>query len=196
MEKKKITEANAVAAVMDSVFQQVDDRWADLWLPTERALREAGVKLEKSEFIKFNFSLAAIAVNFRASFDLFQPRQAERLFTILQQMLQKQLGDGPAFVAVQRAIAKYIEAYNNGILKIRNPLLDVAMLLYYKIGLENTEQKVVDETYYAPEPGMVDLLTRSLTMFLGKWEILVERYIVVAPTTEAAFDDEPMPGAD
>ncbi len=193
MEKKKITEVNAVAAVMDSVFQQVDERWPQIWMPTEQALREAGVKLEKSEFIKFTFSLAVIAINFRACFDLFYPPQAERLFTILQQLLQKQLGEGPKFVAVRNAIIKYIEAYNNGVLKIRNPVLDVAMLLYYKIGLENTEQKLVDETYFMPEPDMVDLLTRSLTMFLGKWDLLVERYELVHVTAETPFDDEPQP---
>ncbi|HEX2899806.1 MAG TPA: hypothetical protein VHS96_08820 [Bacteroidia bacterium] len=191
MEKKKITELNAVAAVMDSIFQQVDERWGVIWLPAEQALRESGVKLEKSEFIKFNFSLAAIAINFRSAFDLFQPAQAERLFTAMQQMLKQQLGDGPAFVAVRNAVVKFIEAYNNGVLKIRNPVLDVAMLLYYKIGLQNTAQKVVDETYYVPEPEMVDLLTRSLTMFLGKWDMLLERFEVVAQQTEAAFEDGP-----
>lgn len=190
MEKKKITEINAVAAVMDNIFQQVDERWPQLWLPTEQALREAGVKLEKADFIKFNFSLAAIAINFRASFDLFPPQQAERLFTILQQLLKDQFGEGQAFAAVRNAMLKYIEAYNNGILKIRNPVLDVAMLLYYKIGLQNTEQKVVDETYYMPEPGMVDLLTNALTLFLGKWDILLERFIIVEVATEAPFDDE------
>ncbi|MBP6721978.1 MAG: hypothetical protein KA239_06640 [Bacteroidia bacterium] len=190
MEKKKITELNAVAAVMDSIFQQVDERWGVIWLPAEQALRESGVKLEKSDFIRFNFSLAAIAINFRSAFDLFPPAQAERLFTILQQLLKDQFGEGQAFVAVRNAVIKYIEAYNNGVLKIRNPVLDVSMLLYYKIGLQNTAQKVVDETYYVPEPEMVDLLTRSLTMFLGKWDILLERFEVVNPAREAAFEEE------
>ena len=190
MEKKKITELNAVAAVMDSIFQQVDERWGVIWLPAEQALRESGVKLEKSEFIKFNFSLAVLATNFRTAFDLFPAAQAERLFTILQQLLRDQFGEGQAFVAIRNALLKYIEAYNNGILKIRNPVLDVSMLLYYKIGLQNTAQKVVDETYYVPEPEMVDLLTRSLTMFLGKWDILLERFEVVNPAREAAFEEE------
>lgn len=190
MEKKKITEVNAVAAVMDAIFQQVDERWGQLWLPAEQALRESGVKLEKSEFIKFNFSLAAIAINFRSAFELFPHQQAERLFTVMQQLLQKQLGDGAGYVAVRNAVVKYIDAYNNGILKIHNPVIDVAMLLYYKIGLQNTAQKVVDETYYVPEPQMVDLLTRSLTMFLGKWDMLLERFEVV--TESAAHEDSAM----
>lgn len=193
MEKKKITEINAVAAVMDSVFHQVDERWEQIWLPTEQALLSAGVKLEKSEFIKFTFSLAAIAINFRSCFDIFHPQQAERFFTILQKLLKDQLGEGPQFVAVRNAIVKYIDAYNNGVLKIHNPVTDVAMLLYYKIGLQNTEQKVVDETYYVPEPQMVDLLTRALTMFLGKWDILLEKYIIVTSATEAPEDNQIAP---
>ncbi len=194
MEKKKITEINAVAAVMDSIFQQVDERWGKIWLPTEEALRASGVKIEKSDFIKFNFSLAVLAVNFRTCFEVFHPQQAERFFTILQQLLKDQFGDGPAFTAVRSAIVKYMDAYNNGVLKIRNPLVDVAMLLYYKIGLVNTAQKVVDETYYIPEPQMVDLLTNALTMFLGKWEMLVERYEIVTSATEAPFDNRQQPG--
>lgn len=193
MEKKKISEINAVAAVLDGIFQQVDERWGHIWLPTEEALREAGVKLGKSEFIKFNFSLAAIAINFRAAFDIFHREQAERLFTVMQQLLQKQLGEGAGYLAVRNAIMKYIEAYNNGILKIRNPVLDVAMLLYYKIGLENTAQSVVDETYYVPEPQMIDLLTKGLTLFLGKWEILLERFVIVSPSTIAPEDNDAQP---
>jgi hypothetical protein len=193
MEKKKITEINAVAAVIDGIFHQVDERWGQLWLPTETALREAGVKLGKTEFIKFNFSLAAIAINFRAAFDIFHPDQAERFFTLMQQLLKNQLGDGPGYAAVRNALVKYIEAYNNGLLKIHNPVMDVAMLLYYKIGLENTAQKVVDETYFVPEPDLVDLLTKALTMFLGKWEILLERYEIATPPTIAPGDDQVRP---
>ena len=191
MEKKRITETNAVAAVMDAVFQQVDAQWGHLWLPTEQALLEAGVKLEKPEFIKFNFSLAAIALNFRRAFEIFQPAQAERLFALMQQFLEKQLGPGPGFVAVCNAIVKFFDAYNNGVLKIRNPVLDVAMLLYYKIGLKNTAQQVVDETFFAPEPAIVDQLTRALTMFLGKWDLLLEKYDVV--TVSVAAEDEAQP---
>jgi hypothetical protein len=176
MEKKKITETNAVAAVMDGIFQQVDERWGQLWVPVEQALQESGIKIEKSEFVKFNFSLAALAINFRASFDIFFPQQAERFFTIFQDLLLKQLGQGKGYEAVRNTIIKYMEAYNNGILKIRNPIYEVSMLLYYKIGLQNTEQKVVDETYFIPEPQMVDYLCKSLTMFSGKWDLLLERY--------------------
>jgi hypothetical protein len=193
MEKKKITELNAVAAILDGIFHQVDERWEQIWLPTEDALRSVGVQLGKTEFIKFNFSLAVIAVNFRAAFDIFHQDQAERLFTLMQQLLQKQLGEGPGYVAVRNALLKYIEAYNNGMLKIHNPIMDVAMLLYYKIGLENTAQKVVDETYYVPEPQLVEMLIKALTMFLGKWEMLLERYEIATPPTIAPGDNEVQP---
>jgi hypothetical protein len=189
MAKKKISELNAVAAIVDSIFQQVDERWDTVWSPVAQSLQEAGIPIEKSDFVKFNFSLAVIAINFRTAFDIFHSAQAERFFTMLQDLLKEQLGGKEGYQAVINAILKYIEAYNNGILKIRNPVLDVAMLLYYKIGLQNTPQQVVDETYFIPEPQMVEYLSNSLTMFLGKWDMLVQRFDIATPATRAPNDD-------
>jgi hypothetical protein len=188
MSKEKISENNAVAAVVDGIFRQVDEQWPVVWLPVEESLRASHVSIEKSEFVKFNFTLAVLAINFRASFDIFPKSQAERFFTLLQELLKRQLGD-KGFVPVMNAIIKYIDAYNNGVLKIHNPVTDVAMLLYYKIGLKNTAQTVVDETYWIPEPQMVDYLTQMLGRFLGKWEHMLDRYDVVTASTRAPKDD-------
>lgn len=174
--KKPISELNAVAAIIDSVFQQVDDHWGKIWSPVENGLQNANIGTPDSQFVKFNFSLAVLAINFRATFDLFPRAQSERLFSQLQQLLHKQLGGGDGFAAVQSAIGKYIEAYNAGILQIRNPVQDVATLLYYKIGLKNTEQHVVDETFFAPDPNVVGYLASSLMLFTGKWETLLQRF--------------------
>lgn len=178
---RNITERNAVAAIMDSVFQQIDERWDQIWQPVERILDQLPVRKPKSNFVKFNYSLAALAINMRATFDIFPQHQAERMFTTMQALLEKQLGEGKGFHAVTNTIVKFTEAYNNGIIKIDNPVNEVAMLLYYKIGLGNTEQQVVDEKYYVPEPKIVDYLSRSLTIFTGKWEALVQKYQVVPP---------------
>ncbi len=196
MEKKKITEVNAVAAIMDSVFQQVETHWYQIWGPVEKSFLENGVPLEKSEFIRFNYSLAALAINFRSTFDLFPRSQAERLFTYLQQFLHKQLGNDTGYAAVRSTIQKYIEAYNAGILKIHNPIKDVATLLYYKIGLDNTEQTVVDESFFAPDPTMVDYLTQSLTLFLGKWDMLLKRFEVISPHGDSDQDRERRPASN
>ena len=194
--KKKITEINAVAAVMDSIFQQVETHWYQIWGPVEESLKENNIPVQKSEFIRFNYSLAALAINFRSTFDLFPRSQAERLFTYLQQFLYKQLDDPKGYSAVRSTIEKFIEAYNTGILKIHNPVKDVAMLLYYKIGMENTEQTVVDETFYAPDPTMVDYLTQSLMLFVGKWEMLLKRYDVVTPHGASDQDRERRPNSN
>lgn len=185
MEKKPITEANAAAAIMDLVFSQVDERWFQVGEPLGRIVAESGMPPVKDAFARFNFSLAAIAVNFRVLFELVPRDQAERIFTRMLQLLEQQLGTGPGFAAVRNAVMKYIEAYNNGVIAIRNPVYDVAMLLYYKVGLENSRQKVVDEVYFIPEPRVVDYLTHALSMFLNKWEYLLERYALVAPTGTA-----------
>lgn len=196
MNKKRITEANAVAAVMDSIFQQVETHWFKIWGPVEESFQENGVPLQKSEFIRFNYSLAALAINFRTTFDLFPRSQAERLFTYLQQFLHKQLGSDKGYAAVRTTVQKYIEAYNAGILKIHNPVKDVATLLYYKIGMENTEQMVVDETFYAPDPNMVDYLTQSLMLFTGKWEMMLQRFEVIGPNGESDQDRERRPNSN
>jgi hypothetical protein len=181
MEKKPITEANAAAAVMDLVFSQVEERWSQVSDPLVRIVGEAGLPAIKQDFSRFNFSLAALAINFRVVFDLVPRDQAERIFTHMLQFLERQLGSGPGFTAVRNAVMKYIEAYNNGIIAIRNPVYDVGMLLYYKIGLENTRQRVVDEVYFIPEPRIVDYLTHALSMFLSKWDYLLERYQLQSP---------------
>lgn len=181
MEKKPITEANAAAAIMDAVFTQVEERWFQVWEPLERILGDAGFPALKPEFVRFNFSLGVLAIHFRLAFEHFPRAQAERLFTHMLQFLERQLGAGAGFNAVKNAVMKYIEAYNNGIIAIRNPVYDVAMLLYYKVGLENTRQVVVDEVYFTPEPRVVDYLMRAMTMFLDKWGYLMERFELLPP---------------
>ena len=138
MNKKSITEINAAAAIMDSIFTQVDNHWYEIWHPVEQGVVEAGLPIPKSDFVKFNYSLAVLAVNFRAAFDLFERTQAERLFSLMLQLLQKQLGTGTATEAVK--------------------------------------SMVLDEKYYAPEPEVVAYLERSLMLFTGKWENLLERF--------------------
>lgn len=180
--KKPITEINAAAAVMDSIFQQVEVHWFQIWEPVGQTLTDLGIPHGKTEFVRFNYSLAALAVNFRAAFDLFPKEQAERLFTHLQNLLRKQLGSGEGFQAVRNTMLKFVEAYNNGVLHIRNPLWDVATLLYYKIGLRNTQQTVVDESYYVPDPKMIEYLSNSMIMFAGKWELLLQRFDLTSPS--------------
>jgi len=182
MEKKPITEINAVAAIMDTIFQQVDNHWFEIWDPVQRGLENARMTIPNHEFVKFNYSLAVLAINFRAAFDLYTRDQAERLFSHLQTLLTHQLGQSDSTQAVIGMIIKFTEAYNNGILRIKNPLSEVAMLLYFKIGLKNTEQKVVDETYFVPEPEMIAYLERSLMLFTGKWENLNQRFELVLPS--------------
>ncbi|MEM0998724.1 MAG: hypothetical protein AAGN35_16820 [Bacteroidota bacterium] len=181
MEKKAISEVNAVAAIMDTCFSQVEEKWDVLWRPIHRIMREAGQKVAKKEFARFNFALAVLAVNTRSTFDLLPGDQAERLFVHLERMLERNLGGGAGYHAVRNSLVKFTEAYNNGVLHIRNPLVDVATLLYYKIGMQNTQQFVVDESYYVPEPRLVDYLVRALTMFIGKWDLLLERYQLKIP---------------
>jgi|GEM_PF-2269121 len=196
MDKKPITEINAVAAVMDSVFQQVEDHWGQIWTPVEKNLVDSRVPVQKSDFIRFNYSLAVLAINFRGVFDLLPRSQAERLFTHLQKLLRKQLDNEEGYLAVQGTIMKYIEAYNAGILRIKNPVKEVAMLLYYKIGLENTEQMVVDEAFFAPDPSFVEYLTNSLMMFVGKWDLLLNKYNLVGPHGASDQDNRRRPASN
>ena len=154
----------------------------------ERIVAETELKISPNDYAKFNYSLAVLAVNMRSTFDLVQRPQAERLFTLLQSLLRKNFNDDKAYHAVTNTLTKSIEAYNSGILKIRNPLQDVAMLLYYKIGMQNTEQQVVDESYYVPEPKLVEYLMNSLALFTGKWEMLLEKYELSTPSGRAPMD--------
>lgn len=179
--KLSLPEEQACAMVLDSLLKQLDKQWTDILTHLVPLLKEAKVYPKVNEQVaKFNFTLAIIGVNIRATYDVFPPplaaQLAERLFSILKNSFQKE------FHIVQAAILKFIEAYDMGILRIRNPLVDVGMLLYYKIGLENTEQKVVDEEYYIPAPQVVEYLSFVLMQFAGKWETLLQRYEIVGET--------------
>lgn len=187
--KKQITEINAAAAVVDGIFGMVDDRWGQVWPALEALIAQSGQTAPKQDFARFNFSLAVLAVNFRSAFDLMPRLQAERIFTHMMILLEKQIGAGPAIAAIRNAIIKYVEAFNAGILAIRSPLQDVSMLYYYKIGLKNIQLKVVDEPYFIPDPQTVEYIGRAMTMFLGRWEMLLERYQIVS--SEADPQDEP-----
>lgn len=178
--KQFISEENAAAFVLDSVFKQADQQWPEHFRTLNKLLMDAGFNVVNPEFAKFNFTMAAIALNGRAAFDIFPRDQAERLFAATMRILEKFLGDG--FPAVKNLIVKYNEAYNNGIMHIRNPALDVGTLLYYKMGFDNTEQKVVDERYYAAAPKVVEYLVNALIFFTGKWEIVNERYKLKVPS--------------
>lgn len=182
--KLSLPEEQACAMVLDSLLKQLDKQWTDILSHLVPLLKEAKVYPKVNEQIaKFNFTLAIIGVNIRSTYDVFsQPlasQLAERLFSILKNSFKKE------FPIVQAAILKFIEAYDMGILRIRNPLVDVGMLLYYKIGLENTEQKVVDEEYYIPAPQVVEYLSFVLMQFAGKWETLLQRYEIVGETGHA-----------
>lgn len=182
--KLSLPAEQACAMVLDSVLKQLDKSWDEILAHLVPLLKEAKVYPKvNAEVAKFNFTLAAIGVNIRATFDVFPKEMAtqlsERLFHILHNSFQQD------FTVVQAAILKYIEAYDLGILRIHNPLVDVGMLLYYKIGLENTEQKVVDEEYYIPAPHVVDFLGHVLMRFAGKWEALLQRYEIVGETGHA-----------
>jgi hypothetical protein len=182
----------ACAMVLDSLLKQLDRQWPDILGNLVPLLKEARVYPKVNEqMAKFNFTLALIAVNIRATFDVF-PREmgtllTERMFSLLRDSFHKD------FPLVQSSILKFIEAYDMGILRIHNPLLDLGMLLYYKIGLENTEQKVVDEEYYAPDPSVVDYLSHVLMMYAGKWEFLIQRYEIVGFTGHSTDNETGKP---
>jgi len=174
--KPAISESQAAAMVMNAIFRQSDMRWPELSGPLFKLLSDQGLQVNNPEYVKFHLSIAALSVNMRALFDLFSRSRATQIFDTHLEILKQFFPDKVQYKAVENTIGKYIEAYNEGIYNIRNPLQDVAMYMYYKIGLVNTEQTVVDENFYAPEPAIRDYLANALGLFTGKWEHILERF--------------------
>ena len=186
--KPKITEENAAAMVMNGIFQQCDNSWEGMWQILTKMSLKNKTNLPSKDFVKTNFSLAAIALNFRIAFDVFPHERAERMLEFTFNLLQRNLGDKNSDT-VQKVILKYFEAYNAGLLEMRNPITDVAMLLYYKIGMSNTEQKLVDESYYVPDPKTVEYLANALAMFAGKWNIIQQKFEIVTGSSSGRTKD-------
>jgi hypothetical protein len=174
-ERKSITEEEATDAILQGLLNMVEEQWDHIGPGFVSCVESSGQLVPKIPFVRLNFSIAMIAVNFRAAFDLFERTQAERLFGKMLQNLEARLGGGTGFEAVKNTLIKYVEAYNAGILAIRNPLHDVAMLFYYKIGLENLRLQVVDEPYFIPDPQTIAYLSQSMTFFQGRWELLLRQ---------------------
>jgi hypothetical protein len=180
--KPKINEESAAAMVLDAIFKDLDKSWNGMWDVISKMSAKNRLPLTSKDFVKVNVGIASIAVNFRVAFDMFPQDQAERMLDIVFKLLEKFLGAAKNSEVVQHLILKYFEAWNNGMLDLRNPITDVAMLLYYKVGFENTERKLVDESYFTPEPRVVEYFANVLALFSGKWTLVKQKRDVVPKT--------------
>lgn len=188
--KPQLTEHKAVIMVMDAIFKQSDLRWPELSGPLFKLLADSGMRATRPDYVKFHLSIASLAINMRSLFDLFPRARAVRIFDEHLEILKTFFPDPAQYKAVENTLGKYIEAYNEGIYKIHNPVQDVAMYMYYKIGLENTQQEVVDEKFYAPEPDIQEYLCNALMMFTGKWEFMLERFELQGESGSATLEGQ------
>lgn len=179
--KKKITEENASAMVLDAIVKQTEKSWDELWLTLQELQSQHSQPLRDKNFAKFNFLLAAIALNMRAGFDVYEKHQAERLMTYMVKILEKLFGEGEKFESVRSSIMKYMEAYNAGIYNIRNPAIDVAMAMWNMMDMENMVLHITGQSNNR-QVGQQTLqfLTNSLLLFAGKWELLNQNFEIQA----------------
>jgi hypothetical protein len=139
--------------------------------------------LRDKEFAKFNFLLAAIALNMRSGFDVYEKHQAERLMTNMVRILEKLFGQGEKFETVRASIMKYMEAYNQGIYNIRNPVIDIAMAMWNMMDMENMILHITGQAgnRQISQPTL-QFLTNSLVLFSGKWELLNKNFVMQSQT--------------
>jgi hypothetical protein len=181
--KKKITEENASAMVLDAIVKQTEKSWDELWLTLQELQNRQGEPLRDKDFAKFNFLLAAIALNMRSGFDVYEKHQAERLMTNMVRILEKLFGQGEKFETVRASIMKYMEAYNQGIYNIRNPVIDIAMAMWNMMDMENMILHITGQAgnRQISQPTL-QFLTNSLVLFSGKWELLNKNFVMQSQT--------------
>jgi hypothetical protein len=178
--KKKITEENAAGMVLDALLKQTEKSWEEIWLTLQDLLGKTSRPLTDKNYARLNFLLATIALNMRAGFDVYDKARAERLMTYMVKILEKLFGEGEKFETVRTSLMRYIEAYNQGIYNIRNPVIDVSMVMFGMMDQEAMMLKIVGEANARPltQP-VLQFLTNSLMLFAGKWEIINNNFDVV-----------------
>lgn len=164
--KKKITEQNAVAMVLNSIIKEINANWAEIW---NKLHSLEGVQIPPdltSEFAKFQFILATSAVNLRVAFDLFGRRKGERLFNYHMGVMKQFLKDEEKFKVVQKKTLAYMDAYNRGIMSVSNPanMVAIELVLNFRI------QPGPDQPASFFDPASADYLSKALVIFSGKWE--------------------------
>lgn len=177
--KPSISETGASVNVLDTIFKQIDSKWPEVWDKIMEIAANEQMRLPQSEYCKFNFMIAVTSINLRATFDRLPKAQAERIFKFTLTVFQQHFGDPKVFSAVVKSVTNYHEAYNQAMIRIESPTLEVARMLYYNLGMQNVARAVVDKPFYAPEPKMVEYLDSVLLFFAGHWDALCDKYDIL-----------------
>lgn len=171
-----LQESKASALVLNQIFKRIDDKWEMVWDGLKNLIPPSKLEEINSNQARFHFDIAVISLNLRTLFELLPKESAERLIAINFHFFQKQFKTEAQSVLVINTLRKFMDAYNAGLLKIENPVIEMAKYLYFNLGLENTRQAVVDKAFFAPDPDIVQYLTHTLSLFSGFWEVLILKY--------------------
>lgn len=174
--KKKITEQNAVATVLNSIIKEINANWGEVWGKLN-TIAEGRVPPELNpEFAKFQFILAVSAVNLRVAFELFGRRKGERMFNYHMNVMKQFLGDDEKFRAVQKSTLSYMDAYNRGILAVNSPASMVAIELILNYQIRPAKDQPGPSYGMLFDPAAADYLSKALTIFSGKWEKMEQMF--------------------
>ncbi len=174
--KVKLSERTAAVRVLDGVLDQIERQWPGIYQAVDGVLRERHQPTIDPPKAKFQFTLAAIAINLRATFDVFPLEIAKRLMKYTMFVFESHFPDPKMFQLITDSVDRYIKAWNDGLLRIENPAKKVSAHLYYNMGLRNITHTVGDRKYKAPDLVVIDYLSQVLVLFGGKWEAIDMKY--------------------
>ena len=172
--KKKITEQNAVATVLNSLIKEINANWGEVWSKLNTICAGRIPEGLNPEFAKFQFILAASAVNLRVAFELFGRRKGERMFNYHMNVMKQFLGDDDRFRAVQKSTLAYMDAYNRGIMNINSPASTVAIELVLNFQIRPGADSPSFGMMF--DPAAADYLSKALVIFSGKWEKMEQMF--------------------
>lgn len=174
--KVPLPEKTASVRVLDSVLDQVDRAWPEIYQQVDRVLAERKQPSVNPQMAKFQFTLAVLAINVRATFDVYPEETAKRLMGYTMLVFESHFPDPKMFKMITASVDQYIKAWNDGLLRIENPAKKVSAHLYYNMGLRNITHRVGDKKYKAPDLLVIEYISQALILFGGKWEAIDMKY--------------------
>ena len=172
-----IQKGAAAAAVLQSIIQEIEQEFTMVLHKLNELDKDKKLTSVNANMLKLQFVIAVASIDARTIFDLWESPVSENIFEHHLQVLRSLNPNDNEFEAIKAASLAYIEQYNQSILTMQDPLMFVSRALMAAVDVS----VVVPEGNEVPDSSFIccDYLAKCMGLFVGKWKIIKDRYVVV-----------------